>query len=148
MVSVLLPTIVPLHGILCHLHSDIKRKLVASSELWNLICFLSINELNTGVVFFYFHLPIINISLVINKLRNLSYINIIIMCFGLCFANGLWDTLVCALLNVVKMCYHIYFTICLFCLFIFYILGLFYYVSPLCICIVIVTCSISCPSKL
>ena len=32
-VSVLLPTTVPLHGILCHSHSDINRNLIASSEL-------------------------------------------------------------------------------------------------------------------
>ena len=36
------------------------------------ICFLSINELNTNVVFFYFHLPTINTTLVINKLGHLS----------------------------------------------------------------------------
>ena len=73
MVSVLLPTTVPLHGILCHSHSDINRNLIVSSELWKLICFLSINELNTNVVFFYFHLPTINTTLVINNLTYLSY---------------------------------------------------------------------------
>ena len=31
-VSVLLPTMVPLHGTLCHSHSDINRNLIASSE--------------------------------------------------------------------------------------------------------------------
>ena len=108
---------VPLHGILCHLHSDINRNLIASSELWKLICFLSINELNTTVVFCYFHLPTINITLVINKLRIYLTIdiNVIIMFFSLCFAYGLLDTLVCALLNWVEMCHLIYFTICLFC---------------------------------
>ena len=34
---------------------------------------LSINELNTSVVFCYFHLPTINTTLVVNKLRHLSY---------------------------------------------------------------------------
>ena len=68
-----LPTMVPLHGIFCHSHSDINRNLIASSELWKLICFLSINELNTNVVFFYFHLPSINTTLVINNLSHLSY---------------------------------------------------------------------------
>ena len=43
MVSVLLPTMVPLHGIPCHLHTDINRSLIASSKLWKLICFLSVN---------------------------------------------------------------------------------------------------------
>ena len=38
-----------------HLHSDINRNLTAPSELWKLICFLSINELNTSLVFCYFH---------------------------------------------------------------------------------------------
>ena len=101
MVSILLPTTVPLHGILCHSHSDINMNLIASSELWKLICFLSIKELNTGVVFCYFHLPTINTTLVINKLRHLSYYwhNVIIMFFSLCFAYGLGDTLLCALLN-------------------------------------------------
>ena len=73
MVIVVLPTTVLLHGILCHSHSDINRCLIALSELWKLICFLSINDLNTGVVFCYFHLPIIDTTLVINKLRHLSY---------------------------------------------------------------------------
>ena len=145
MISVLLPTTVPLHGILCHSHSDISRNLIASSELWKLFCFLSINELHTNVVFFYFQLPTINTTLVINKARHFLTIdiNVIIMFFGLCFAYGLWGTMLCALLNWVKICYLIYFT--MFILF-FYVLGLFYYVSPLCICIVIVTCSIKCPS--
>ena len=35
--------------------------------------FLSVNELNTGVVFCYFYLPTINTTLVINKLIHLSY---------------------------------------------------------------------------
>ena len=43
MVSVILPTMVPLHGILCHSCSDINRNLIASSGLWKLICFLWIN---------------------------------------------------------------------------------------------------------
>ena len=34
---------------------------------------LSINELNTNVVFFYFHLPTINTTPVINNLSHLSY---------------------------------------------------------------------------
>ena len=33
MVIVLLPSMVPLHGILCHSHSDINRNLTVSSEL-------------------------------------------------------------------------------------------------------------------
>ena len=61
------------HGILCHLHSDINRNLIASSELWKLICFLSINELNNSIVLCYFHSPTINTTLVINKLRHISY---------------------------------------------------------------------------
>ena len=73
MVSVLLPTTVPLHGILCHSHSDINKNLIASSELRKLTCFLSINELNTNVVFFYFYLPTINSTLVITNLTHLSY---------------------------------------------------------------------------
>ena len=141
MVSVLLPTTVQLHGILCHSHSDINRNLIASSELWKLICFLSINELNTNVVFFYFHLPTINTTLIINNLTNWSYYwhwcNYSF--FSLCFAYGSLDTLVCVLLSWVEVCYLIYITICLFCV---YVLGLFYCVSPFCICIVIVTCSI------
>ena len=36
-----------------------------------LSCFLSINKLNTNVVFFYFHLPTINATLVINNLTKL-----------------------------------------------------------------------------
>ena len=63
----------PTQGILCHSHSDINRNLIASSELWKLMCFLSINELNTNVVFCYFHLPTINTTLVINNLTHLSY---------------------------------------------------------------------------
>ena len=55
------------------LHSDINKNLIASSELWKLICFLSINKLNTSIVFCYFHLPTINTTLVINKWRHLSY---------------------------------------------------------------------------
>ena len=47
--------------------------LTLNTCLTLLICFLSINELNTSVVFCYFHLPTINTTLVINKLRNLSY---------------------------------------------------------------------------
>ena len=43
MVSVLLPTMVPLHEILCQSYSDINRNLIASSELWKLISFLWIN---------------------------------------------------------------------------------------------------------
>ena len=43
MVSVLLPTTVPLHEIPCHSHSDINRNLIASSQLWKLTCLLSIN---------------------------------------------------------------------------------------------------------
>ena len=35
--------------------------------------FLSINELNTSVVFFYFHLPTIDTTLVITNLTHLSY---------------------------------------------------------------------------
>ena len=99
MVSVLLPTSVPLHGILCHSHSDINRNLIASSELWKLICFLSINELNTSVVFFYFHSPTINTTLVINNFTHYLTveINLITLFFSLCFAYGLLDTLLCAL---------------------------------------------------
>ena len=123
MVSVLFPTTVPLHGILCHSDSDINRNLIASSKLWKLICFLSINELNTNVVFFYFHLPIINTILVINNLTHLSYyINVITLLFSLCFAYGSLDTLVCALLNWVEVCYLIYFTICLFCVFLLFLI--------------------------
>ena len=142
MVSILLPTMLPLHAILCHLHSDINRNLIASSELWKLICFLSINELNSHVVLFYFHLPTINTThwlLIIYHIYLTVDINVITLFFSLCFTNGSLDTLVCALLNWVEVCYHINFTICLFC---FYVLGLFYYFSPLCIYIVIVTCSI------
>ena len=73
MVSILLPTMVPLHWIFCHSHSDINRNLIASSKLWKLICFLSINKFNISVVFCYFHLSTINTTLVINKLRHLSY---------------------------------------------------------------------------
>ena len=36
-------------------------------------CFLSINELNTNVVFFYFQLPTINTTVVITNLTHLSY---------------------------------------------------------------------------
>ena len=73
MVTFLLPTTVPLCGILCHSHSYINRNLIASSELWKqLICFLSINELKTSVVFCYFHLPTISTTLFINNLRHLS----------------------------------------------------------------------------
>ena len=145
MVTVLLLTTVPLHGILCHSRSDINRNMIASSALWKFIRFLSINELNTSVVFCYFHLPTINTTLAINKLRHLSWYQINYYVFGLCFKYGLLDTLVCAILNWVEMCYLIYFIVCLFC---FYIVCLVYYVSPLCICIVMVTCTISCPSKL
>ena len=101
MVSVLLPTTVPLHGILCHSHSDINKNSIASSELCKLICFLSINELNTNVVFFYSHLPTINTTLVINNLTHFFTIdiNVITLFFRLCFAYGSLDTLVCALLN-------------------------------------------------
>ena len=72
MVSVLLPITVPLHGILYHSHSDINRNVIASSKLWKLICFLSINEFNTSMVFCYFHLSAIKTTLVVNKLRHLS----------------------------------------------------------------------------
>ena len=73
MVSILLPTMVPLHGILCLSHSNINRNLIALRELWKFTCFLTINELNTNLVFFYFHLPTINTTLVINNLSHLSY---------------------------------------------------------------------------
>jgi len=141
MVSVLLPTMVSLHGILCNSHSDINMNMIASSELWKLICFLSINELNTTVIFCYFHTPAINTTLVIKKFKTFTLLLKLmqLLCFSVCFMYGLLDTLVCALLKWAKMCYHIYFTACLFC---FYVLGLFYYVSPLCICIVIATCSV------
>ena len=33
----------------------------------------SVNELDTSVIFCYFHLPTINTTMVINKLRHLSY---------------------------------------------------------------------------
>ena len=69
----ILTTVLELPGILCHSHSDINRNLIASSELWKLICFLSINELNTSVVFFYFHLPTNNTTLVITNSTHLSY---------------------------------------------------------------------------
>ena len=143
MVSVLLPTTIPLHGMLCHSHSDISSNLSASSKLWKLICFPSINELNTSVVFCYFHLPTINTTLVINKLRHLSYCwhlwNYYVVFFGLCFACGLWDTFLRALLNWVEICYLVYFTVYLFC---FSCFRSIYYVSSLRICVVIVTCSI------
>ena len=133
MVSVLLPSTVPLHGILCHSHSDINRNLIASSELWKLICFPSINELNTSVVFCYFHLPTINTILVINKLKHLSYY---------------WQKRLRWFEHIVrrdeeveikkvfelKVLSYVFYSI--------FILCLVYYVSPLCIYIVIVTCSI------
>jgi len=49
------------------------RNLVTSSKLWKLICFLSVNKLNTSIVFCYFHLQTINTTLVINILRHLYY---------------------------------------------------------------------------
>ena len=72
-----------LYGILCHLHSYINRNLIAWSELLKLICFISINEFNTTVVFCYFYFHTINTTLVINKLRHLTVdINVIIMLFS------------------------------------------------------------------
>ena len=54
----------------------------------------------TNVVFFYFHLPTINTTLVINNLTHLTiHINVITLFFSLCFAYGWLDTLVCAMPN-------------------------------------------------
>ena len=68
MVSVLLPTTVPLHGILCHSRSDINRNLIASSGLWKLICFLWIN-----------------VTIMFSML--LCYYVLLFMFFGLCFVR-------------------------------------------------------------
>ena len=82
-----LPTLVPMPEICYHFHSNINRNLTASSKLWKLIYFLSINELNTSVVFCYFHLPTVNTTLVINKLRHYLTIdiNLITIILSLCF---------------------------------------------------------------
>ena len=138
MVSILLPTTVPLHGILWHSHSDINRNLIASSELWKLIRFLSINELNTNVVFFCFHLPTINTTLAINNLTHLSYYwhqcnySVFQSLFCIWFVGHIgvcWTESKFVTLYILPYIY-----------FVFYVLGIFYYVSPL--FIVIVTCSI------
>ena len=124
MVSILLPTMVPLHGILCHSHSDINRNLIASSEHWKFICFLSINELNTHVVFFYFHLPTINTTLVITNLTYLSYYwhycNYSVL--NLCFAYSSLNTLVCPAELSRSLLLYIFYHMFILCFLLFFIM--------------------------
>ena len=75
--------LVPLHGILCHSHSDFNRNLIASSGLWKLICFLWIN-----------------VTIMFSLL--LCYNVLLFMFFGLCFVRFMGH--VGALLNSVEMC--------------------------------------------
>ena len=105
MVSVLLPTMVPLHGILCHSCSDINRNLIASSGLWKLICFLWINvTIMFSMLLCYYVLLFMFFSLCF--VRFMGHV-------GLCSTKCSWDVLPGALCSAfLYFRYYIHFNHC------------------------------------